>query len=61
MTKQEIRSWLSEEAEEGYQKFSSSLIPGCEPMLGRLEGIFAGIWNYHRGGCGKTIRGRGIF
>ena len=34
MTKQEIRSWLSEEAEEGYQKFSSSLIPGCEPMLG---------------------------
>ena len=34
MTKQEIRSWLNEEAEEGYQKFSSSLIPGCEPMLG---------------------------
>ncbi len=34
MTKQELRNWLNAQAEPDYQKFSSSLIPGCEPMLG---------------------------
>lgn len=34
MTQEEIRLQLSEYQEEGYQKFSSSLIPGVENMLG---------------------------
>lgn len=34
MTQEEIRMQLSEYQEEGYQKFSSSLIPGAENMLG---------------------------
>lgn len=32
--KQEIRKWLREQAEQEYREFSSSLIPGCQAMLG---------------------------
>lgn len=34
MTQEEVRTWLLTMAEEGYQKFSSGLIPGADHILG---------------------------
>lgn len=34
MTNEEIRAWLDAEAESKFQKFTSGLIPGADPILG---------------------------
>lgn len=34
MTNEEIREWLAAHAEGGFQKFTSGLIPGSDPILG---------------------------
>ena len=34
MTNEEIRAWLEAEAEPKFQKFTSGLIPGTDPIIG---------------------------
>ena len=34
MTNEEIRAWLGAEAEPKFQKFTSGLIPGTDPIIG---------------------------